>query len=198
MDRLSILEKELGELSKRLTGFILNNKILKKRVSDLTEENNVIYDNFYELEKYVSEIDQYSRRNNVEFRNIPENIGINDIETHIIKVLSSIGVVVQSYDIVAVHRLGKSTVNKNRSVIVRFLNRKHAYSCLKNSEKLSTSPNASMKKIFITENLCPSNKNLFNYLYKLKKRFQNKKRMAFQRCCVLQVIRRYKRTPYKG
>ena len=26
-----------------------------------------------------------------------------------------------------------------------------------------------MKKIFITENLCPSNKDLFNYLYKLKK-----------------------------
>ena len=114
MDRLSILEKELGELSKRLTGFILNNKILKKRVSEL-------------------------------------------------------GVVVQSYGIVAVHRLGKSTVDKNRSVIVRFLNRKHAYSCLKNSKKLSTSSNASMKKIFITENLCPSNKNLFNYLYKLKK-----------------------------
>ena len=101
----------------------------------------------------------------------PEGImlSINNIETHIIKVLGSIGVVVQSYDIVAVHRLGKSTVNKNRGVIVRFPNRKHAYSCSKNSKKLSTSPNASMKKIFITENLCPSNKNLFNYLYKLKK-----------------------------
>ena len=138
-------------------------------MSELTKENNDIYDNFYELEKYVSEIDQYSRRNNVEFRNIPENIGITNIEKHIIKVLGSIGVVVQSYDIVAVHCLGKSTVNKNRSVIVRFLNRKHIYSCLKNSKKLSTPPNASMKKIFITENLCPSNKNLFNYLYKLKK-----------------------------
>ena len=143
-------------------------------MSELTEENEDIYDKFYDLEKYVSEIDQYSRRNNVEFRNIPENIGIDDIEKHIIKVLGSIGVTVVSYDIVAVHRLGKSTANKNRSVIVRFLNRKQAYACLKNSKKLSTSTIPSMKKIFITENLCPSNKNLFSYLYKLKKEYKIK------------------------
>ena len=87
--------------------------------------------------KNTCDIDQYSRRNNVEFRNIPESIGNHDIEKHIIKVLGSIGVVVESYDIVAIHRLGKTTTNKNRSVIVRFLNRKHAYSCLKNSKKLS-------------------------------------------------------------
>ena len=148
-------------------------------MGELTEENNEIYDKFYELEKYICDIDQYSRRNNVEFRNIPESIGNHDIEKHIIKVLGSIGGVVESYDIVAIHRLGKTTTNKNRSVIVRFLNRKHAYSCLKNSKKLSLSSNPSMKKIFITENLCPSNKNLFNYLYKLKKESKIKSVWSF-------------------
>ena len=122
MDRLTILEKELGELSTRLTGFILNNNILKKRVRDLTEVNNEMFDKFFELESYISDLDQYTRRNNVEFCNIPESLGNKDIEKYVIEVLGSIGVEVESYDIVAVHRLGR--INKNCSVIVRFLNRK--------------------------------------------------------------------------
>ena len=36
VDRLAILEKEVGDLSTRLTGFILNYKLLKRRVSELT------------------------------------------------------------------------------------------------------------------------------------------------------------------
>ena len=102
-DRLTILEKEVGELSKHLTGFIINNKVLKKRVNELTEENNEMYDKFYKLENYICDLDQYSRRNNVEFHNIPESIGNNEIEKYIIKVLGSIGVEVESYVIVAIH-----------------------------------------------------------------------------------------------
>ena len=141
MDRLEVIEKELGELSTRLTGFILNNKLLKKRVSELTEENNEIYDKLFDLEKYIADINQYSRRNNVKFRNIPETITSKDLEIYIIKLLGSIGVKVESYNIVAVHRLGRFNQNKNRNVIVRFLNRKMSYSCLDNSKKLSESSN---------------------------------------------------------
>ena len=38
--------------------------------------------------------------------------------------LQSIGVKVESYDLVAAHRSGKFFPNKNRNVFVRFLNRK--------------------------------------------------------------------------
>ena len=44
---------------------------------------------------------------------------------HIIDVLSKIGIKVVSYDIVAVHRLGKFIDGKCRNVIIRFTNRKH-------------------------------------------------------------------------
>ena len=155
-------------------------------MDELTEENNEIYDKFYELEKYICDIDQYSRRNNVEFRNIPESTGNHDNEKHIIKVLGSIGVVVESYDIVAIHRLGKTTTNKNRSVIVRFLKRRHAYSCLKNSKKLSLSSNPSMKKNIYNRELLSFQQKPFQLC------------MVFQRHRLLQVIRRYKRTPNKG
>ena len=56
-DRLTILEKEIGELCKCLTGFIINNKVFKKRVNELTEENNEMYDKFYELENYICDLD---------------------------------------------------------------------------------------------------------------------------------------------
>ena len=186
MDRLEILEKELGELSTRLTGFILNNKLLKKRVSEL-----------FDLEKYIADIDQYSRRNNVEFRNIPETITSKELEIYVIKLLGSIGVKVESYNIVAVHRLGRFNQNNNRNVIVRFLNRKKAYSCLDNSKKLSESSNTIYKKIFITENLCPLNKTIFNYLYKLKKDSKIKSVWTFNGNVYFKISGDYNERPIK-
>ena len=197
MDRLEILEKELGELSTRLTGFILNNKLLKKRVSELTKENNEIYDKRFELEKYIADIDQYSRRNNVEFRNIPETITSKELEIYVIKLLGSIGVKVESYNIVAVHRLGRFNQNNNRNVIVRILNRKKAYSCLDNSKKLSESSNTIYKKIFITENLCPLNKTIFNYLYNLKKDSKIKSVWTFNGNVYFKISGDYNERPIK-
>ena len=83
--------------------------------------------------------------------------------------LDSIDIKLQSYDLVAVHRIGKFISGKNRSVIVRFINRKNAYYCLRNSKKLAGSSNHEYKKLFIIENLCYWNKKIFNYLYRLKK-----------------------------
>ena len=49
-------------------------------------------------------------------------------------------------------------------MIVRFINRKNAFSCLRKIAK-----SIPYKNIYITENLCPANKKMFNSLYKLKK-----------------------------
>ena len=40
------------------------------------------------------------------------------------------------YDLVAAHLIGPKLPNKDRKVIVRFINRKHAYTSEKNSKKL--------------------------------------------------------------
>ena len=93
-----------------------------------------IHDVVYDLENQMNDLNQYSRRNNIEIQNIPENILQKDLEEYVIKVLHSIDITIDSYGMVAVHRLGKFRSDKNRNVIVRFLNRKHAYMCL-NSEK---------------------------------------------------------------
>ena len=88
--------------------------------------------------------------------------------------MESIGVKLQSYDLVAVHCVGKG---KNRNVIIRFINRKYAFTGLRNSKKLATSNNPDYKKLYIIENLCQANKSIFNYLYKLKK--ENKTRSVW-------------------
>ena len=68
---------------------------------------------------YITNQDIYNRRNNVEFNNIPENIDDSQLENYILKLLKEFDMDISSYDIVAVHRLGKKT-NRPRNVIVRF------------------------------------------------------------------------------
>ena len=110
---------------------------------------------------------QYSRRENIEIVNVPVNILQKDLEMHIINMLKSIEVNVSSYYIVAVHRLGKRQHGFNRNVIVRFINRNHSISALKNKKQLSVINE--FKKYRIQENLSPGNKAIYNKCFKLKK-----------------------------
>ena len=61
--------------------------------------------------------------------------------------MESIEVKLQSYDLVAVHRIVKFQQGIPRNVIIRFINRKYAFTCLRNSKKLATSNNPEYKKI---------------------------------------------------
>ena len=107
-------------------------------------------------------MNQYSRRNNIEICNITEKIAQRNLEQYVLKMLeSSLLINLVSYDLVAVHRIGKLLTGKNRNVIVRFLNRKNSYMCLHNSKKLATSKVPEYKKLYLIENLCPSFKKIF-------------------------------------
>ena len=79
--------------------------------------------------------------------------------------MKTVKVTVTGKDIHAVHRIGKKST-RPRNVIIRFVNRKTAFTLLKNKKKLN---NTKYKNYFITENLCPFNKKIFNILYKHKK-----------------------------
>ena len=61
----------------------------------------------YYNEIKINSLDQYSCRSNVEIKNIPENINQSNIEQYILKVFEAVAVRIQSYDLVAVHRIGK-------------------------------------------------------------------------------------------
>ena len=133
---------------------------LKTSVTTLREEKDT-------LEQELNNLNAYGRRNNIEIRNIPESIKDDKLESHCIDVFKSLNICVTSYDIVAVHRQGKFSRGRTRSVITRFVNRKHAYDVLENAHQLY---NTEFKRYFVTENLCHMYRNCFNVLYKGKKK----------------------------
>ena len=166
---LANLQKEISNINEKLNEVISNNSNLKKDLKILTAENIELYDLIYDIEHQTNTLNQYTRRENIEIRNIPERINQRNVEQYVLEVLESIGIKLVPYDLVAVHRLGKFIEGKNRNVIVRFVNRKNAFSCLRNAKKLAISNTHEYKKLYIIENLCPTYKKIFNYLYKLKK-----------------------------
>ena len=168
--RIEDLEKIIENIKSNMMLILTQNKHLKKKLSVLTDEIYQVQDNHYGSEIKFIELSQYSRRENIEFHNVPESIDQKSLEKHILAVLESCNIQLQHYDIVAVHRIGKIIHGKNRKVLVRFINRKNAFRCLKNSRKLKHSTNIMFKSYFITENLCPDNRQIFNRCYKLKKR----------------------------
>ena len=135
-----------------------DNTYLKLNIEELTLSGDDIYDNIYDLEINLNELNQYTRRENIELQNIPESVEQEDLENFVLDLFKSINLEVSSYDFVAMHWIGKYYPIKSRNVIVRFLNRSKAYFCLKNAKDLNKSSNKIYKRIFITENLCPTQK----------------------------------------
>ena len=166
---LESLNKEITDIKDELHEVNINNKKLRRLITKLTLEKEHLVDKIYDIEVNIMNVDQYSRRSNVEICNVPEKIVQKNLEVYVLKFLESIGINLQSYDLVAVHRVGRFIKGRNRNVIVRFINRKNAYRCIRDSHKSKRSKNVDYRKLYVIENLCPANKNIFNFLYKLKK-----------------------------
>ena len=119
----------------------------------LMDDINQVQDIQYGSEVKFIELCQYSCRDNVEIHNVPVLIEQQNLEKHVLAALAPINIQLQSYDIVAVvHRIGKKISGNNRKDLVRFVNRKNAFRCIKNSRKLRLSGNHKYKSYLITEN----------------------------------------------
>ena len=129
---------------------------LKLQIENNTLYSEDLYDTVCDLEYEVNEMNQYSRHENIELQNIPESVVQDDLEKFVVNLFKEIKLDISSYDLVAVHWLGKPSSRKSRNVIARFLNRKSAFTCLLNTKLLNKSSNLMYKKIFITENLSSS------------------------------------------
>ena len=147
--------QQINIINEKLNEIILNNRSLKKEIGEFTVENDNLYDLLYNVELQSNHLDQYSRRSNIKIRNISEKVSQRHIENYVLKVVVSIGINLQSYDLVAVHRIGK---------FIEMLS--FVYATAKN---LRFPVPMNIRKLFIIENLCPSNRRIFSYLYKLKK-----------------------------
>ena len=68
------LQKEIHTINGKLNEIILNNRSQKKRICELTEENDDLHDIIYNMEIQMNNLNQYTRRENVEIKNILESI----------------------------------------------------------------------------------------------------------------------------
>ena len=93
---------------------------------------------------------QYGRRNNAILSGIPESVSEDALEESLISVLADIDVLVESQDIQACHRFGKSDRDKSQKTVVRFVNRKNCKKVLFNKKKLNSIDNS---KHNFTQNL---------------------------------------------
>ena len=121
------------------------------------------------VEKEVAAMQQYSRRDSAELVGMPASIENKDLEGKAIDLLAAIGVSVKADDLQACHRLFK----KDR-VILKFINRKFALSCLRSRSKLKSIDFKALglpedSKIYLNESLCPEYKRLFGKCHALFK-----------------------------
>ena len=70
------------------------------------------------MEIQMNNLNQYTRHENVKIKNISESIVQRHLEIYVLKAFQSIGVKLESYNLVAVHRVGKYVLGKNRNIIV--------------------------------------------------------------------------------
>ena len=109
----------------------LHNEFLNLKdavIQRLQDDNTRLKERIAVLEKRVEDaethsylLEQYGRRNNVEVEGISDSISDENLESKVIDILAEIDVNVESKDIEAWHRIGKSSPKRS---IVRFFNKK--------------------------------------------------------------------------
>ena len=164
-DNFRVVVDKLNEVCRVNTIMLQKIQQLSEDHDNLTKQQDEIYEDLYYQKIEITALNQYGRRENVEFAGIPESISQDKLQAHIIAVMKSMDINISGKDIHALHRIGKKT-SRPRNVIVRFVNRKTAFTTLKSKKKLNS---GKYKHYFVSENLCPYNKKIFNACYRYKK-----------------------------
>ena len=94
--------------------------------SQLQAKVEVLEKKLNHQECYISSIDQYSGRNNIEIQGIPKAVKNKELESKVIDIFSALNISITSKDVEDCHCLGKD----GKNTIVRFVNRKHCYQAL--------------------------------------------------------------------
>lgn len=166
------LKKHVDSLESSLK--ILNDLVekLHSEKASLVAENKALKSENCSLSRRVSELDQYSRINNIEIRGIPCTQG-EDCVAVLETIGRRIGCPVTSTDLDVVHRV--STKDKaKKNLIARFCSRTKKNDFISKARKArlclsDTGRYDSNFPIFVNDHLTPQNKALFSKALALKK-----------------------------
>ena len=90
---------------------VISDRNLKTEVKKLHKVNDDILNSIYNIESEMISANQYNRRENLEFVNILESFSQKELELLLLKIFNSMKIPMQSYDIVAVHRISLTKAN---------------------------------------------------------------------------------------
>ena len=93
-----------------------------------------------EIEISCNNLEQYTRRNNIEIQGILPQIPDEKLEEKVIGVFGAMNIIITKNNVEDCHRLSKSSKSK----IVPFMNRKHCYAILRKNLKLQKLINQSL------------------------------------------------------
>ena len=189
------ISKNLLEITSKIDSLAKKNEELTSHVSVAQNASKILQkalktasSKLVELERQYHKLEQYTRRECLDFSGIPNSVAPKDLENFILRLLQEIGINFDKSRIVACHRLGNTV-----STIVKLLNWKDAENVYSNKKKLKDvdiscllsddamqgrndmttgSQNdwregglSRKRKIFVSQNICP----YYRYLYGLFK-----------------------------
>ena len=151
---------QISSLSENITKLTTANQQINSEHAIVRVVNSKLETRVIDLQKKQAKSEQYSRRNNVKFSNIPNDILDNQLEDKVIQICRESGVEVDQNDIEDCHRLPASRYSRsdNKRVIVKFVNRKHSESLLFKKKSISSRDFSNINissKIFVSVSLCP-------------------------------------------
>ena len=173
---MSFINNQFENFKKTTENILKANIKLEKRNEELTEELKQVKKELGISKKHVDDLEQYGRRDCVEFNGIPQEQN-EDVENLVIKTGIMLDIHIDSKDIQACHRMGKK---QDAPIICTCLNRKTATAFLKaksqtkksfKGEKLGLKEHPDCK-IYINESLTKRNKELL-YKVRMKKLEKN-------------------------
>ena len=150
--RLKDLSQQIGKLTKNLNDVMATNEKIASELSVVKKINSNLENRITALEKLQAKAEQYNRRINVKISSISNDVSDNGVEEKVIGICKDSNIVITSNDIEGCHRfpLVRNSTNKNKRLIVKFVNRNHSEVMLRLKKNVSFK-----SKVYNNNSLCP-------------------------------------------
>ena len=174
LSRLTSLEEKEESSKLQLKTLRDENTALKKRLHEIESHLDETEDRFVEIEKGLTGVEQYTRRENFEISGIPADLPHYELKGKVLNIANTLldrtQDPVTAKDIHACHRL--KVENGKAAVIVRMVNREDTVAILKSKKTLPEKSNelGFPERLYINENLCNRTKDIYSEARKLKKK----------------------------
>ena len=146
------LFSQISKLSENVDRLVTANDKLNSELLIVRNVSQNLQNRIINLEKQQFKSERYNRCKNVEISGISNEVSDQNLEEIVIGICKDYKIEVNSLDIEGCHRLplGRNAISTNKSVNVKFVNRKHSEAMLQRKKDI-----IKKRKVFVSHLLCP-------------------------------------------